>query len=170
MAYTETWSEIQPGGSEARSLGDDRIREFKRAIRERLAADHNFKATEAGDDTIGYHIATHLLDNVSDPTPVAGTGIIFSKTVDGVIELCYSDEDGLVKQITTKGKLNVAADEAVLLTGAQTVAGVKTLSDIPVFSVGINNNNQQAVGLCVENRTNDTGCTQTGRLWLRTDI
>ena len=40
------------------------------------------------------------------------------------------------------------------LTTAQTIAGLKTFSE----------------GLVIENRTNDTGCTQSGRIWLRTDI
>jgi len=30
--------------------------------------------------------------------------------------------------------------------------------------------NKQIKGLVIENRTNDTGCTQTGRLWYRSDI
>jgi len=29
--------------------------------------------------------------------------------------------------------------------------------------------NKQIKGLVIENRTNDTGCTQTGRIWFRTD-
>ena len=36
MAYSATWDETTPAGSEARSLGDDRIRELKIQIRERL--------------------------------------------------------------------------------------------------------------------------------------
>jgi len=51
-------------------------------------------------------------------------------------------------------------DAAVALTGNQTVAGVKTFNSIPVFSAGIS----------VESRTDDTGCTQTGRIWIRTDL
>ena len=30
--------------------------------------------------------------------------------------------------------------------------------------------NKQIKGLVIENRTNDTGCTQTGRLWYRSDL
>ena len=29
--------------------------------------------------------------------------------------------------------------------------------------------NKEIKGFIIENRTNDTGCTQTGRLWIRTD-
>jgi hypothetical protein len=57
-----------------------------------------------------------------------------------------------------------------LTADAQTIAGVKTFSSAPVMSAGINNSNQQITGLCIEGRTDDTGCTQTGRIWLRTDL
>lgn len=30
--------------------------------------------------------------------------------------------------------------------------------------------NKEIKGLVIENRTNDTGCTQTGRIWFRTDL
>jgi len=30
--------------------------------------------------------------------------------------------------------------------------------------------NMQIKGMCIENRADDTGCTQTGRIWLRTDV
>ncbi len=36
MAYSVTWDETTPAGTEARSLGDDRIRELKKQIRERM--------------------------------------------------------------------------------------------------------------------------------------
>ena len=54
--------------------------------------------------------------------------------------------------------------------GDQTITGIKTFSSAPVFSSGISLSNQQALGLCVENRTDDSGCTQTGRLWFRIDV
>ena len=58
----------------------------------------------------------------------------------------------------------------VKLTGNQTIAGVKTFSSQTAMTQGIDNQNKQITGLCIENRTDDTGCTQTGRIWLRTDL
>lgn len=71
-----------------------------------------------------------------------------------------------------RGFANASIDKSgvVLTTTNQTVAGTKTFSAAPVLSLGANANNQQITGLCVENRTNDTGCTQTGRIWIRTDL
>lgn len=40
---------------------------------------------------------------------------------------------------------------------------LKTADDIDV-------QNMQLKGMCIENRTDDTGCTQTGRIWFRTDL
>ena len=106
--YVETWDETTPPGTGAAgsiSLGDDRIRELKRALRERLAADHKFLADETGVTTIGYHLAVHMIDNVTDPTAVATTGIVYSKTIAGVIELFYIDAAGNITQLTRAGQL-----------------------------------------------------------------
>lgn len=48
MSYTRAWNESIPDGSEDKTFGDDRIREFKADIRERLATEHTDIATSAG--------------------------------------------------------------------------------------------------------------------------
>lgn len=40
MALTVTWDETSPDGNQARNLGDDRIREFKKQVREVQAYEH----------------------------------------------------------------------------------------------------------------------------------
>jgi len=40
---------------------------------------------------------------------------------------------------------------------------LKTADDLDI-------QNMQMKGVCIENRTDDTGCTQTGRIWFRTDV
>ena len=130
MAFIIAWDETVPAGTEAKSLGDDRIRQGKYAVRERLAVDHDFRADETGATTIGYHKPVHLIDNTNDPTSVAGTGIIYGKTISGIVELFFDDSAGTVTQITTNGVLKI---NAVLLTGNQTIAGIKTFSSMPVL-------------------------------------
>ena len=105
MTYIETWDETSPPGDEAISLGDDRIRGFKRALRERLAADHKFLADETGVTTIGYHLPVHLIDNVTDPAAIATTGIIYAKTSASAIELFFRDASGLITQLTYPGRV-----------------------------------------------------------------
>lgn len=48
MTYTYAWDETTPAGSEAISLGDNRIRELKNQIRERLATEHSDISASAG--------------------------------------------------------------------------------------------------------------------------
>jgi len=76
MWAADTWNETTPSGSESPTLGDDRIRELKRAIRERLAVDHDFEASESvafGDSnsTIGMHEGLRLKEQSSSPTTIA---------------------------------------------------------------------------------------------------
>jgi len=140
MGFTKSWDESTPQGTDAHSVVDDKIREFKYGIRERLAVDHDFRDDESGsedtitpDGTIGYHKKVTLTERSSNPSNVSNTGILYTKDVSGVTELFYIDSGGNVKQLTTGGKLNVESDEAVLLSGDQTIAGVKTFSSIPVL-------------------------------------
>ena len=115
MSYAETWDETKPAGSRARSLGDDDIREFKRAIRERLATDHDIRSDETGITTIGYHTKTTLIEQASAPSNVANTGILYTMDAGGITELYYKDSAGTAKQITNNGKLKVtAADIAAI--------------------------------------------------------
>lgn len=104
MVYIETWDEEKPAGSRARSLGDDDIREFKRAIRERLAADHEFADDESGDDNIGYHKKATLIDSVTDFAAVTGCGVLYAKTASAHLELFYRNSDG-IHQLTVNGAI-----------------------------------------------------------------
>lgn len=126
MAFSKSWDETSPAGSEARSLGDDRIREFKFAIRERLAVDHDFRDDETGITTIGCHNKATLIVQGSDPGSVADAGIIYTKDVDGKAELHWIDEDGDTLQITSGGsfhsRINNPAGMVVMWDG--TIASI----------------------------------------------
>jgi len=132
ISHTETWDESKPAGTRAKSLGDDDIREFKRSERERQAIDHIREASETS-DAIGCHKKITFAEvQSSDPTSYDNVGYLYLKDVSDVVELFWEDESGNVKQLTSGGVLNIAATEAVLLTGNQTIAGVKTFSSFPV--------------------------------------
>ena len=47
--YTTAWDETLPPGKESKSLGDNRIKELKNQIRERLATEHSAITEEVGD-------------------------------------------------------------------------------------------------------------------------
>jgi len=55
MAFTKNWDESKPAGGDNISRGDDEIRDFKTAIRERLAVEHQFYSDETGKTDVGEH-------------------------------------------------------------------------------------------------------------------
>lgn len=149
MALTNTFDTSTPAGSDDPTEADDRMREIKTAIRERMN-DHNgasnqgdhywpLSGTEVSDAATGQHRMVTLRQLTDDPdslssyTTITDLAFLYQKNVDGIGEFFFQDEDGNVKQITSGGKLNVASDEAVLLAGNQTVAGIKTFGSIPVL-------------------------------------
>lgn len=104
--YNDTWDESKPAGSRDLALGDDDIREFKRAIRQRLEEDHEFADDESGNDNIGYHKKVTLTKRTAgNPTIVNDAGIVFTKDAGSdAIELYYIDDDGNVTQLSKQGK------------------------------------------------------------------
>ena len=104
--YTETWDEAKPAGSRGLSLGDDDIREFKRAVRERLATDHSMQSDESGVSTIGYHKKATMIKLTSNPTVVTDSIILFAKDdASSNVELFTIDDSGNVIQLTFAGAL-----------------------------------------------------------------
>lgn len=129
MSFVETWDETKPAGSRDLSLGDDDIREFKRALRERLALDHIFDDDEVGFTTIGYHYKATLVKQASNPTAVNDAGILYSKDAGSdKIELYYIDDDSQVTQFTNAGKLRAES-----IGGVYAAANVAALASIMNF-------------------------------------
>jgi len=130
-----TWDESKPPDTEEASLGDDRIRSTRKAVRERAAVQHQAYADESGHDDVWEHIpgeCTVLFvgTKVNFPTPATTTKGCMAIATDESNEIYYWNGTAWAKT-------------GVVLTGgeAQTVAGVKTFSDIPVFSKGLAANN-----------------------------
>jgi len=116
MAFMETWDETFPSDNQLASLGADDIRGLTVAVRERLAIDHVALAIEGGNANIGHHNKATLVDQVADLLGAAGTVRLFGKTITGKVELFLVMADNTVIQLTSGGKLNVAALSAVLAT------------------------------------------------------
>lgn len=148
VAYAaDTWNEATPASTESPSLGDDRIRELKRAIRERLAVDHDFESTEStpyGDSgsTIGKHKTVTMIEQASDPTTEEDEMVWFTKEVSGVTELFLIPEDGATPvQVTTDGGTKILnsilegiggndSGDPLTTDGAQDVSGKEFDQDI----------------------------------------
>lgn len=104
MVYTKTWDETKPAGSRALNLGDDDIREFKTAIRERLqGGGMYFPSTD--DNDAGLFNWIKFIEQSGNPTSEANRAFLFTKDSGGVTELYWMDSAGNVNQITTAGKL-----------------------------------------------------------------
>lgn len=125
MAFTKTWNEDAPAGGDNPRSGDNEIRDFKYAIRERLANDHYFLASEGGVTTIGYHKKSTYMVQGSNPTAVADTIIGFGKDVSSVCELHTIDENSKVTQLTSGGNVagQVPSNAVLLFVGTSCPTG-----------------------------------------------
>src|SRR3990167_2892295 len=108
MAYVETWDETKPAGSRDANLGDDDIREFKRALRERLAGGGMyFPSTDDAD--AGLFKWTKFIEQAANPTSEANRAFLFTKDVSAVTELYWMDSGGTVTQLTSGGKMLISS-------------------------------------------------------------
>ncbi len=110
----ETWDEDKPAGSRSPTLGDDDIRELKRAIRERLAEDHQFEGAEdpafgvVGGYKIGKHnFVTLVQRNTSKPTASDEVAFV-CKDVSGNPEVILTPPSaGADRQLTKNSGANL---------------------------------------------------------------
>lgn len=110
FAFSETLDSATPAGSESPTLGDDRIRELKRAFIERLAVDHTWPASGTTYDgaTVGYHKKLTLPEQASAPSTPASYGAVYTKDSGTQPELYYREEsDGDEVQLTQNGSTNI---------------------------------------------------------------
>lgn len=122
MGWTNTLSTITPAGSDSPSTLDDRIKEAKAAIVERLAIDHYMPLTGSSQtDTSGGQHSKLTLREASKPTKATDIGFLYTKDVTGTTELFYEDAAGNEKQLTSAGKINIALTDIAddLITGAK---------------------------------------------------
>jgi len=132
-----TFDTATPAGTDLPSVLDDRIREAKAGVQERQNVDHYWPltGTQVSDADAGKHRQVTFQAALAEaPTVVEGQGILY--LFGDPPELYWKDDEGNVRQLTSGGALNVAATEAVLPTGDQTITGTKTFSDAPVLNGG----------------------------------
>ncbi len=140
MTFIKTWNEALPAGTRDVNLGAGDITDFKYAIRERLAIDHDFRADETGITTIGYHKAIHMIDQVADP---AGNGVFYRKGDD----LYYTDGSGNTIQLTSGGVVNSPAFPS----------GISCLWDGSIATIPAGwTINAAALGKCIRGIATDT--------------
>jgi len=101
IGWTYTYDTATPADSDAPTEGDDRIREVKAALQERLAIDHVFSltGTEVSDANAGKHQQVTFY-NASNSHDGPNLTIL---SASGVYELYYNDPCGNAVQLTTGG-------------------------------------------------------------------
>ena len=125
MAWNHIYDVNTPAGGDDPKEGDDRIREVKAALQERIAKDHYFPKTgsQVSDVDAGEHKKVTLRVG-SAPGAVADKGFVYAKDVDSKAELFYIDEDGNEVQITTGGIVKVPPPTSPLtISGATAFSG-----------------------------------------------
>ena len=132
FGWTYTYDTDTPDGSiDAPSVIDDRIREVKDAIQERMNVNHYWPltGTEVSDTAVGQQRKIHFYGPIDTPTNAANKMFLYGKDVDGKIEFHVLDEDGNELQFTDAGAFNMA-----LLT-SKTIT-TPTLTS-PVLNTGV---------------------------------
>lgn len=113
MAFEREWEQKHPQDTEDASLGDDRIRNLKTDIGERLVdLLYGFNTADgSGDEATSGIKKLNLKQQSSDPTVATDQITLYAKNVDGNTEIFAKDEAGNVKQLTTGGKLKCIAGD-----------------------------------------------------------
>jgi hypothetical protein len=112
---TRVWDITTPADTDFIGEGDDALRNLKVDIKERIEIDHWFdNVTDPNQGNCdGYHKKVTLLARETAPANVVGAGLVYTKVVDGVVELFYKDDAGTENQLTENGviKLNTLQND-----------------------------------------------------------
>lgn len=131
MAFTRTWQEANPNDDNFGFELDDYQRQTRQDVRERAAVQHQTYLDESGHSDVWEHspgkcTIVYVGTKATFPTP--------STTTKGCIAIA-TDEGNQIYY--WNGASWTKIQEPVLLTGNQTIAGIKTFSSAPSFSTPI---------------------------------
>ena len=126
-----TWDETTPTNATVATQIDDYNVDLRKAVRSRMALEHEWPASQSATSEAGKHTFITLQEQAAKPT-IAGTqlGAVYIKTsASGEQELFFEDEAGTEVQITSGAVLNanVAGHTIQILdTGYTTVTSGAT--------------------------------------------
>jgi len=147
-AFTATYRTDTPSGADDPSEGDDRIREVKVAVQERLDVDHYFHASGANtydDPNTGKHRFVRFVEPNDLTTMSKGEGALFTKDVNGVPELHWINEQDEVIQLTNEGLIRLTSNSLLGILANDT------------WFTAINDAGTGTVGLIKAGRDEDDG-------------
>ena len=118
------------------------------------------------------HVTVHArigLEAVTGVGDVPGlTAALAGKAASSHTHIATAISDSTAAGRTVLTAADASAQRTALGLGAAALAA--TLDAVPAPVAAVSFNAQQATSFLIENRTDDTGCTQVGRIWLRTDL
>jgi len=147
--FSNTYDKTTPAGTDSPTIIDDRIRETKLAIQERMNVSHYWpyasEADVAGGNEVasrytGEHRMVDFYGSISDPTQVSGKAHLYMKSD----ELYYQDDTNTTLKLTSGGALNSSAGLAV--TGNATIGGTLGVTGASTFTAGITANGGVTLG------------------------
>jgi len=158
---TVAWDETSPAGSQAISLGDNRIREFKTQVRQVMGVDHDFPSSGSAADN-GQHLQVTLQEQADLGTGAVGATLLGSQTESGKGELFYTDEDDNDIQLTSGGYsiANMIEDGATMQTSAAPTADAGIANKLYVDSSAV-----KTIMWVIPNAV-ETGTEQSGRAYI----
>lgn len=129
--FSYTYDTSTPAGSDDPAEADDRMREIKAAVQERMNVDHAWQLTGSAvsDANIGEHRQITFCEPNTTPSAVAANkGILYTKDVNDIAELHYINESEQDLQLSSLGN-NLAND--TYLTASDT-AGTGSVDIVKV--------------------------------------
>jgi hypothetical protein len=108
MAFTQDWSVSEPTDATYAYEIDDEMRSIRVDVADRLAS--LMYGFTAGENSYVAHAKKMVFRSQSSVTqPAASYGAVYIKDVSGTAELFWQDSSGSEKQLTSGGKINLAA-------------------------------------------------------------
>ncbi len=120
---TVSLDESTPAGSDKIREADDRIREFKKQVREIVGVDHDYPSSGKASDN-GQHLQITLQEQANLGTGAVNATILGSQTVNGEGELVYTDENDRDVVLTRLGGIALPSGSVLPFAGA--IANVPT--------------------------------------------
>lgn len=106
------WDTTSPADTDIVSQFPANERAARAAGKTNFGVDHR----EADDGDVGKHERVSLLAQPATPATDAGSGILFTKTVSGTVELFWLDSAGEVSQLTSDGAIQSSLLESTTST------------------------------------------------------
>jgi len=144
MSHARTFDIATPTNNNFTGDGDDKIVENQVDLKQRLELDHNMDGilNTALPTADGYHkkVTMKALTQAAEhPTPLTGSGVIYTKEVDGIIELFFKESStGVANQLTENGVINLNTLQNDIDGNGKDITGLDNVTGVSATITTIN--------------------------------